>query len=130
MATFAQVDKNNVVVNVIKVPNDVLLENGIENEQLGIDYLREIFPWIKDQWIQTWFGTSRRGLTAGIGMIYDKTVDRFTLNPDVHGCTENDIDWDPLNLSTTHMKVTYIEDLTEEEKQALLEKMKNVSVQD
>lgn len=126
MATFAQINNDNIVVHVTKVPNEELMENGIENEQLGIDYLRKTFPWITDRWVQTWFGTTKRGLTAGLGMIYNEQLDRFDLNPDYHGCRTEDLSYDPFgNPDIDPANIIDINTLSEEEKQTLLERIKN-----
>ena len=53
MAHFARLI-NNVVVNVVVVNNNVLLdENGVEQEQKGIDFLRNIFKEPLSEWKQT-----------------------------------------------------------------------------
>lgn len=133
MATFALLDDNNRVVNTVKVSNDVILRDGVEHEQLGIDYLRELLPQETGRWVQTWFGTTKRGLTAGIGMIYNEELDRFDLDPEYHGGRTEDLSYHPFgnpDIDPATITVRRYCDLTEEEKQALLEKMKNVSVQD
>ena len=39
MANFALINKDNIVIDVITVRNEYLIENNIEVEQKGIDYL-------------------------------------------------------------------------------------------
>jgi hypothetical protein len=43
MAHFVKLNQNNVVIQVIKVNNNELLDNGIESEQKGIEFLKSIF---------------------------------------------------------------------------------------
>lgn len=74
MAYFAQLDENNIVINVIKVDNEVLIENGIENESTGIDFCNSIIEGI---WIQTSYNARIRKNYAGIGYSYDSASDAF-----------------------------------------------------
>ena len=43
MAHFAKLNQENIVISVIKVNNNELLDNGIESEQKGINFLKSIF---------------------------------------------------------------------------------------
>ena len=75
MAHFAELDENNIVTRVIVVHNNELLdENGIELEQKGIDFCVAHYG---GTWIQTSYNGNFRGSYAGIGYIYDKTLDEF-----------------------------------------------------
>ena len=96
MATFAQLNSENVVEQVISVHNNELLDNGIESEQKGIDFLKSIFG--QDTiWKQVSYNT-RGGkyynLQGNIatdqsktfrkncpvkGWVYNPTIDGFTL---------------------------------------------------
>ena len=43
MAHFAQLDENNNVINVVVVNNDVITDsNGVEQENLGIEFLKQL----------------------------------------------------------------------------------------
>jgi hypothetical protein len=42
MAHFAKLDENNVVLAVHVVNNDVIVVDGVESEQAGIDFLTQI----------------------------------------------------------------------------------------
>lgn len=42
MAYFAQINENNYVTNVYSVNNSVIIENGIENENLGAIFLNNV----------------------------------------------------------------------------------------
>jgi len=89
MSNFAKI-LNNVVIAVVAVNNDVLLdENGIEQEQKGIDFLKSIYKEPLAEWKQTSYNTMRgihssgdnskafRKNYASVGMIYDSVKDCF-----------------------------------------------------
>lgn len=79
MAHFAELDPNNVVLRVVVVDNIVMTdENGDEQENLGIGFLRGLFGGV---WKQTSYNASFRGKYAGIGDIYDETNDVFVSPP-------------------------------------------------
>ena len=74
MAHFAQLE-NNIVTKVIVVSNqDILDENGQENEQKGIDFCSNL---LGGTWIQTSYNGNIRKNYAGVGYIYDETLDAF-----------------------------------------------------
>ena len=74
MAHFAELDNHNIVKRVIVVNNEVLLKDGVENEQQGIDFVVSLFGgW----WKQTSYNKSFRKNYAGIGMVYDPAKDAF-----------------------------------------------------
>jgi hypothetical protein len=77
MAHFAKLDENNIVLEVHVVHNNELLdENGIEQEQKGIDFL---INWSNGYlaWKQTSYNGSFRKNYAGIGYTYDPQYDAF-----------------------------------------------------
>lgn len=77
MAHFAELDENNLVLRVIVVNNEVITVNGIEDEQLGIDFCNSLFG---GKWIRTSYNAKEngfRGKYAGPGMIYDAEFDEF-----------------------------------------------------
>ncbi len=77
MAHFAKLDQNNVVLEVHVVHNNELLdENGVEQEQKGIDFL---INWSNGYlaWKQTSYNGSFRKHYAGIGYTYDPQRDAF-----------------------------------------------------
>ena len=77
MAHFAKLDENNVVIEVNCVHNNELLdENGVEQEQKGIDFL---INWSNGYlaWKQTSYNSSFRKNYAGIGYTYDVQRDAF-----------------------------------------------------
>jgi len=86
MASFAKIGLNNKVIEVLSVNNEVLKDsNGIEREELGIQFLNEIYKW--PIWKQTSYntvggvhnngGTPFRKNHAGIGYTYDEDRDAF-----------------------------------------------------
>jgi hypothetical protein len=75
MAHFAELDENNVVINVIVVHNNELLdENGNESEQKGIDFCVAHYG---GNWVQTSYNGNFRKNYASIGMFYDPMRDAF-----------------------------------------------------
>ncbi len=75
MAHFAELDDNNKVLQVIVIHNNELLdENGIEQEQKGIDFCVAHYG---GRWIQTSFNATFRKNFAGIDYVYDPIRDAF-----------------------------------------------------
>jgi hypothetical protein len=74
MAHFAKLDENNVVTQVIVVSNDVLIDNGDEREELGVQFCQNLFG---GRWVQASYNASFRGVFAGIGFTYDEAKDEF-----------------------------------------------------
>ena len=88
MASFAKLNSENVVITVESVVNEVLKDsNGIEQEQLGIQFLKTLYNEPNAIWKQTSYNTNggfhRLGGTpfrknyAGIGFTYDSNRDAF-----------------------------------------------------
>ena len=80
MAHFAQLDDNNVVINIIVVNNNELLDqDGNEIEQKGIDFCKTLFGQ-DTRWVQTSYnGNFRKNYACG-GGTYDPELDAF-INP-------------------------------------------------
>jgi hypothetical protein len=77
MAHFAQLDDNNVVINVIVVNNNELLDkDGNQVEQKGIEFCKSLFGQ-DNHWVQTSYSASFRGKYASINDVYDKNNDVF-----------------------------------------------------
>lgn len=77
MAHFAQLDDNNVVVQVIVVDNAELLDsNDVEQEAIGITFCTNLFG-ADTRWKQTSYNGNIRKNYAGIGFTYDSTRDAF-----------------------------------------------------
>jgi hypothetical protein len=88
MASFAKLNSENVVTTVESVVNEVITDsNGIEQEQLGINFLRTLYNEPNAIWKQTSYNTvggvhTKGGIPfrknhAGIGFTYDETRDAF-----------------------------------------------------
>lgn len=78
MAHFAKIGTDNIVTNVIVVNNeDVLDENNVEQEALGIDFIHNLYNDNTTVWVQTSYNNSFRKNYAGIGHTYDETRDAF-----------------------------------------------------
>jgi hypothetical protein len=77
MAHFAQLDENNFVTTVIVVNNeDILDDNDIESEAVGIVFCKTLFG-DDTNWIQTSYNNSFRRQYASIGGKYLPSVDVF-----------------------------------------------------
>jgi hypothetical protein len=77
MAHFAELDVNNVVLQVIVVGNDMILDNqGQESEQVGIDFCKSLFG-ADTRWVQTSYNGNIRKNYAGIGYTYEQARDAF-----------------------------------------------------
>lgn len=91
MAHFAQLDENNVVLQVIVVHNNELVaskqtsvnEDGsiavsvIESEDKGIEFCQSLFG-ADTRWVQTSYNGNFRGKYAGIGDTYDAETNVFS----------------------------------------------------
>jgi hypothetical protein len=75
MAHFAQLDENNVVVQVIVVDNRETSDaNGVEKEHIGIAFCERL---LGGKWLQTSYNARFRKNYAGIGHIYNPEIDAF-----------------------------------------------------
>ena len=86
MASFAKIGLNGRVIEVVSVVNDVIKDSsGVEREELGIQFLNELYGW--PIWKQTSYntvggihnngGTSFRKNHAAIGYTYNEDRDAF-----------------------------------------------------
>ena len=78
MAHFAQLDDDNIVINVIVVANEDIADpvTGEDNEEMGVAVCRFHFG-PDSNWKQTSYHGSFRSHFAGKGMIYDEVKDCF-----------------------------------------------------
>ena len=95
MAHFAQLDENNTVTQIIVVNNDVILENGVESEQKGIDFCKSIYG-SNTNWIQTSYNKKFRKKYASIGDTYSIQDDGFIppVTSDIASWTFDKNKWD------------------------------------
>ena len=88
MASFAKLNSENIVTTVVSVVNEVLKDsNGIEQENIGIEFLKTLYNEPNAIWKQTSYnthggihslgGTPFRKNHAGIGYTYDSNRDAF-----------------------------------------------------
>jgi len=88
MASFAKLNSENIVITVESVVNEVLKDsNGVEQEFIGIQFLRTLYKEPNAIWKQTSYNTVGgihqlggkpfRKNHAGIGYIYDSQRDAF-----------------------------------------------------
>ena len=76
MASFAKIGLNNKVIEVLSVHNNELKDsNGVEQENIGIDFLTKLTGWAI--WKQTSYNNNFRKNHAGIGYTYDEDRDAF-----------------------------------------------------
>ena len=77
MAHFTKLGKGNIVEEVHVVNNEVITDNdGNEQEQLGVDFLNNLFG-TRDVWKQTSYNGNFRKNYAGKGYTYDQERDAF-----------------------------------------------------
>jgi len=77
MAYFAKLGTGNIVEQVISINNTVITDaNGIEQEQLGVDFINNLYV-TNDIWKQTSYNKTFRKNYAGIGFTYDQQRDAF-----------------------------------------------------
>ena len=77
MAYFAKLGTGNIVEQVISINNAVITDaNGVEQEQLGNDFINKLYN-TRDVWKQTSYNGNIRKNFAGIGYTYDQTRDAF-----------------------------------------------------
>lgn len=75
MAHFAEIDSNNTVLRVVVVHNNELLdENGVEQEAKGVAFCQMLFG---GSWVQTSYTGAKRKNYAGVGFTYDSQRDAF-----------------------------------------------------
>ena len=114
MAHFAKLDENNIVERVEVVNNPVITDsNGVEQEQLGIDFLRTLYKEPNANWKQTSYNNNFRKQYAGIGFTYDETNDVFIVpKPFASWTLDSNFDWQPPVPYPTDGKTYYWEEET------------------
>jgi hypothetical protein len=75
MAHFAKLNEDNTVIAVHSVNNEVITIDGIESEQVGIDFLSGLHG--HSLWKQTFYSGSSRKNYAGIGFFYNQELNAF-----------------------------------------------------
>jgi|TARA_R110000824_G_scaffold107886_1_gene254587 hypothetical protein len=76
MIHFAQIGLNNKIIAVNCVDDSVILDaEGIEREDLGVDFLANLTGW--HIWKRTWTDGSQRYNYAGKGFTWDEDAEAF-----------------------------------------------------
>jgi hypothetical protein len=77
MANFALI-KESIVIAVIVIDNEVITNNGIEIEQLGVDFINSLnIDYDYDTIKQTSYNSNFRNIYAGIGFTYNSVNNVF-----------------------------------------------------
>jgi hypothetical protein len=107
MASFAKIE-NNIVIRVESVVNEVIKDsNGVEQESIGIEFLKTLYNEPNAIWKQTSYnthagdhdlgGTPFRKNHAGIGFTYDSQRNAFIPPKEFNSwiLNEQTCNWDP-----------------------------------
>ena len=92
MASFAEIDKNNIVLQVIGISNDVCGEPTLtfpDTEGAGRAFIANTLK-LAGEWRQTSYNGNFRGTYAGIGYTFDADADVFVapVEPEVESPIE------------------------------------------
>jgi hypothetical protein len=113
MAHFAQLDKNNVILQVIVVNNSECLdESGMESEAVGVVFCQSL---LGGNWKQTSYNNNIRKNYAGVGYTYDASRDAFIPPKPYASWTLNETTclWDaPTPMPTDDKRYTWDESTT------------------
>jgi hypothetical protein len=75
MAHFAEIGIDNTVLRVLVIADkDTCDENGIEREEIGATFCKKL---LGGTWVQTSFNRKIRKNFAGVGHLYNKSLDAF-----------------------------------------------------
>ena len=96
MASFAKLDENNVVTNVIVVGDDVPTSNGpLGDNDMHVDGETYCAKTFGGTWKQCSSSGAFRKQNAGIGDTYDAVKDKFIRPQPYPSWTWEDYDWNP-----------------------------------
>ena len=93
MAHFAQLDKNNIVLQVLVINNEDITVNEVEDEATGIAFCQSLFG-TDTQWAQTSYNNNMRMRYAGIGYWFDRQNDVFIAPKPYESWTLDPISYD------------------------------------
>jgi hypothetical protein len=97
MAHFAQLDENNIVQQVVVISNDDIVdENGVEQETLGVSVCHSIFG-SQTVWVQTSYNSKFRKKYAAVGDKYEPQANLFynPVSPFPLWTLDTNYDWQP-----------------------------------
>ena len=90
MAHFAQLNTENIVMDVIVIDNNVI--NNLpfpESEPIGVDFCKSLYG-VDTIWKQTSYSGSFRKNYAGIGYTFDPVIDAFIPPKPIEGWVLNE----------------------------------------
>ena len=96
MAHFAKLDENNIIIDIVKIDNSVMLnDDGTESEEKGKVFLNNLFG--EATWVQTSYNNNFRKQYAGIGYTYNLTNDVFIVPQGVYNSwtLDSNFNWQP-----------------------------------
>jgi len=97
MAYFAELDENNIVLQIIRVENSEVGEGSpldSESESIGQAFIASLG--IPGVWKQTSFNNNFRKVYANIGFYYNQEADVFVLpQPSPSWSLDSNNDWQP-----------------------------------
>ena len=114
MAHFARLNDNNSVVHIHVVDNENLLdENGVEQEAIGIQYLQNLYggTFGTDKWIQCSYSNRIRKQYPGLGHVYLEDADVF-IHPQPYASwtLDSNYDWQsPVAVPAFNIDTQYAE---------------------
>ena len=115
MAHFARVSPENIVIGVDVVDNQNLLdENGVEQEAIGIAYLDSFMDISPNRWVQCSYNNNFRKQYPGIGYTYDQANDVFIIPKPYDSWTlDGNFDYQPpVDYPLNHGKSATVETIT------------------
>lgn len=93
MAHFAELDNNNIVLQVVVIANkDIVDDNGIEKEEKGIAFCKSLYG-ENTRWVQTSYNGNIRGQYCGTGWFYDEVENVFIPPKPFASWLRDGLDW-------------------------------------
>ena len=96
MAHFAELDSNNIVIQVVVISNDDVAANGGDYSSQAETFVSNLIPHSENgvAWKQTSYNNNQRKQYAGIGLTYDAAKDKFILpKPFASWSLDSNDDW-------------------------------------
>jgi len=96
MAHFAELDSNNIVIQVVVISNDDVDANGGDYSSQAETFVANLIPHSENgvAWKQTSYNSNQRKQYAGIGLTYDAAKDKFILpKPFTSWSLDSNDDW-------------------------------------
>ena len=96
MAHFAELDSNNIVIQVVVISNEDVDANGGDYSSQAETFVSNLIPHSENgvAWKQTSYNSNQRKQYAGIGLTYDAAKDKFILpKPFTSWSLDSNDDW-------------------------------------